>query len=241
MNYRSTSSPVAAEAFPFAMPLLVITFVAFALGWKVLGVIAFFAFVYVLAFFRNPERYGARNPNEVIASADGKIVAAGMIPHPDFDDGQCLRVAIFMWVLDVHLNGAPIASEVTAATYHPGKFINAMEDKCGEENERKVLVLRTKTGLPVVVKLVAGLIARRIVCPLEPGDVLAKGEKIGLIRFGSRVELLLPSSCQLHVTAGQRVRGGESIIATLPPGLPEGFSELKHSDELTARDVIEQP
>lgn len=241
MNYRSTTSPVASEAFPFAMPLLVITFVCFALGCKVFGVIAFFAFVYVLAFFRNPERYGTRNPNEIIAAADGKIVAAGMIHHPDFEDGQCLRVAIFMSVFDVHINWAPIAGQVTAATYHPGKFINAMEDKCGEENERKVLVLRAHNGFPVVVKLVAGLIARRIVCPLEPGDKLNKGDKIGLIRFGSRVELLLPSGCQLHVSAGQRVRGGESVVATLPPGVPAGFSELKQSDEETATDVIMQP
>ncbi|MGI8905623.1 MAG: phosphatidylserine decarboxylase family protein [Candidatus Sumerlaeaceae bacterium] len=241
MNYRPTNSPVASEAFPFAMPMLVITFVAFALGWKIVGVFAFFLFVYVLAFFRNPERYGTRNPNEVISGADGKIVAAGIIPHPDFPDGQCLRIAVFMSVFDVHVNWAPCAGEVTAATHHQGKFLNAMEDKCGEENERKVIVMRTPAGLPVVVKLVAGLVARRIVCPLERGDVLQKGDKIGLIRFGSRVEMLLPAACQLHVHAGQRVRGGESVVATLPPGLPTGFSELSRSDEQTARDVIEQP
>jgi phosphatidylserine decarboxylase len=150
-------------------------------------------------------------------------------------------VAIFMSVFDVHINWAPVAGEVTASTYHPGKFLNAMEDKTSEENERKVIVIRTGSGLPVIVKLVAGLVARRIVCPLEPGDVLEKGDKIGLIRFGSRVEMLLPSQSQLHVHAGMRVRGGESIVATLPPGLPAGFSELKQTDQETAEDVIEQP
>ena len=241
MNYRSSNSPVAAEAFPFAMPVLVITFVAFALGWQTLGVIAFFLFVYVLAFFRNPERYGTRNPDEIISGADGKIVAAGIVPHPDFPDGQCLRIAIFMNVFDVHINWAPCAGEVTATTYYPGKFLNAMEDKCAEENERKVIAMRAHNGLTVIVKLVAGLVARRIVCPLEAGDVLKKGDKIGLIRFGSRVELLLPASCQLHVHVGQRVRGGESVVATLPPGVPSGFSELKQGDEQIARDTIEQP
>jgi phosphatidylserine decarboxylase len=241
MNYRPSNSPVAAEAFPFAMPLLVITFVAFALGWKVFGVIAFFAFVYVLAFFRNPERYGTRNPNEMLAPADGKVVAAGIVSNPDFEAGQCLRIAIFMSVFDVHVNWAPCAGEVTAATHYAGKFLNAMEDKCCEENERKILVIRSANGLPVTVKLVAGLIARRIVCPLETGDSVQKGEKMGLIRFGSRVELLLPASSQLHVSAGMRVRGGESVVATLPSGVPTGFAELKRTDTQTPRQLPVQP
>lgn len=238
MNYRPSNSPVAAEAFPFALSLAVVTFVGFALGWKVLGVVGFFLFIYVLVFFRNPERYSTRKPDSVISGADGKIVAAGIVPHPDFQDGQCLRIAIFMSVFDCHINWAPCPGVVTASKYYPGCFINAMEDKCAEENERKVITMRTPGNHTVVVKLVAGLIARRIVCPIDVGDELQRGEKIGLIRFGSRVELLLPADSQLHVRPGMMVRGGETVVATLPGEQGSGFSELKTSDEQVAEHEL---
>lgn len=226
MNYRSSNSPVAAEAFPFYMPLAVVTFVAFVLGWKILGILAFFLFVYVIAFFRNPERYSTTDPEAIISGADGKIVAAGLVSNPDFEGGQCLRIAIFMSVFDVHINWAPCAGKVVAATHHAGCFINAMEDKCAEENERKVIVIETATGHQMIVKLVAGLVARRIVCPLDAGDELKLGEKIGLIRFGSRVEILLPTSAELLVRPGMVVRGGETVVARLRRRSDEHLHDL---------------
>jgi len=241
MNYRPSQSPVAAEAFPFALILVVITFTSFALGWQVLGVIGFFLFVYVLVFFRNPERYSTRKPAAVISGADGKIVATGIVPHPDFADGQCLRIAIFMSVFDCHINWSPVAGVVTGAQYFPGKFINAMEDKCGDENERKVITMRTAEGHVVVVKLVAGLIARRIVCPIDIGDELGRAEKIGLIRFGSRVEVFVPANSDLHVQPGMMVRGGETVIATLPAANDQGYSELRTSDQQLAQDEARVP
>lgn len=222
MNYRASSGPVAAESFPFALAAGAIAFTCFAFGWEILGVVFMAALVFILAFFRNPERYHAEAPGVVLAGADGKITHAGLMAHPDFPGGQCLRVGIFMSVFDCHINWSPVAGRVTDARHYPGKFMNAMSDKSSEENERKILALDTPEGHRVIVKLVAGLVARRIVCPIAAGDSLAQGEKIGLIRFGSRVEILVPAESALHVRPGMMVRGGETAVATLPAGASDG-------------------
>jgi phosphatidylserine decarboxylase len=216
MNYRAIKAPVAAEAFPFVMPLAAFTFTAFALDWDFIGVLCMAALVFVLAFFRNPERYHKIVKGSVLAGADGKVVAAGLVPHDGFPGGQCLRIAIFMSVFECHINWSPVNGKVLQAAHYPGKFINAMHDKCADENERKVIVLETDDGHRVEVKLVAGLIARRIVCPIDAGDTLTQGEKIGLIRFGSRVEILVPANSALHVRPGMMIRGAETVVATLP-------------------------
>lgn len=224
MKYRSTRSPVAAEAFPFAMPLAAITIIAFALDFfigsvnvaNIIGFLAMVALVFVLAFFRNPERYFKKSPRAVYSGADGRVDSAGLMAHPDFPDGQCLRIAVFMSVFDCHMNWAPVTGKLVSAVHHEGCFMNAMHDKCADENERKVLVVETDSGHRVEIKLIAGLVARRIVCPLEEDDEITQGEKIGLIRFGSRVEVLLPSDSALHVRPGMMIRGSETLIATLP-------------------------
>lgn len=220
MNYRATKGAVAAEAFPFAMPLAALTITLFALDLgpfgNFLGVLCMAALVFVLAFFRNPERYFTAVPGEVISGADGKVSAAGLMAHEGFPGGQCLRIAVFMSVFDCHINWSPVAGKVVHAAHTPGKFLNAMHDKCADENERKLLVIETDAGHRVEVKLVAGLIARRIVSPIATGDVLKQGEKIGLIRFGSRVEILLPGDSVLHVRPGMMIKGSETVVATLP-------------------------
>lgn len=217
MNYRPTNGPVAKEAFPFVLGVFTAAIVSFLLGWTPLTVIFVFLGIFILAFFRNPERYFKKQPQKgILAGADGKIVAAGIVPHEDFPDGQCLRVAIFMNVFNCHINWSPFKGVVESAEYYPGQFLNAMEDKCAEHNERKIINLRTEDGQLIVVKLIAGLVARRIVCPIEAGDELEKGEKIGLIRFGSRVEILLPANSELHVRPGMIVTGSETVVAVLP-------------------------
>ena len=222
MNYRATNGPVAAEAFPFALPLAAVAFLTLTLDlgpfMTFIGAVCVILLVFVLAFFRNPERYHKRVANSVISGADGQVVAAGLTPHEDFPGGQCLRIAIFMNVFNCHVNWSPVAGRVIKAVHYPGKFLNAMSDKCAEENERKILQIVTPSDHLVEVKLVAGLVARRIVCPVEKGDELQQGEKVGLIRFGSRVEILLPSDSALHVRPGMIIRGGETIVATLPEG-----------------------
>ena len=175
--------------------------------------------VYVIWFFRNPERVTPADADAIVAPADGLVVAAGIVPCPDFEGGQALRVGVFMSLFNVHINWTPCAGTIERAQHFPGRFLNAMVDKAAEENERKVLLLRRAgDNARVMVKLVAGLVARRIVCPLEAGDIVQTGEKTGLIRFGSRVEVLLPANARLCTAVGAKVRGGMTVVARLEPG-----------------------
>lgn len=216
MNYQATRFCIAREAWPFAVPVALAAFVAGWLRWPLLATVFGIVCIYIIAFFRNPQRNTPDNPAAIIAPADGKIVAAGIVSHPDFEGGQALRIAVFMSLFNVHINWSPCEAEVLEASHYPGRFLNAMEDKCSEENERKVLKMRSACNqAPLVVKLVAGLVARRIVCPVQGGDRLGRGEKIGLIRFGSRVEVLLPANSVLQVSLGMHVRGGQTILALL--------------------------
>lgn len=209
------------------MPLAALVITAFALEWNVFGVLLMMALVFVLAFFRNPERYFKRIPGAVFSGADGRVDAAGIMAHDEFPGGQCLRIAVFMSVFDCHINWAPVSGKIISAVHHPGLFMNAMHDKCADENERKVIVLQTDDGHRVEVKLIAGLVARRIVCPLEAGDEIRQGDKIGLIRFGSRVEVLLPAESALHVRPGMMIKGSETLIATLPDTVSAAASTSK--------------
>lgn len=224
MNFR-TSQPIAREAVPFAIPPAVLG-AGFVLGATALagdhpparalfvglGSVLLALSAYVVWFFRHPRRQLPEDPAAIVSPADGTIVAVGPAHHPDFPNGQALRVAIFMSLFDVHINWSPCDGVVERVEYYPGKFLNAMDDKASEENERKVLNLRTKEGDLVVVKLIAGLVARRIVSPVARGDTLARGETIGLIRFGSRVEICVPPSYHLFVEKGTKVRGRETIL-----------------------------
>lgn len=227
MNYVPSKFPVAREAWPFAVPAGLLTAAASAWWWitgvsapLALAIVAGLLFVYILAFFRNPERSGPADTDAVYAPADGLVVSAGLVPHADFEGGQALRIAIFMNLFNVHICWAPLSGRVTAAKHHAGRFLNAMVDKCAEENERKVLGMDFAGGARAEVKLVAGLVARRIVCPVEAGDTVARGEKMGLIRFGSRVEVLLPADSRLETRVGQKVRGGQTVVASHPGAAP---------------------
>ncbi|GIX44375.1 MAG: phosphatidylserine decarboxylase proenzyme [Candidatus Sumerlaea sp.] len=211
-----TTQPIAKEALPFAAVFGILAGIG-ASAFGIAGAVPFLAcLTYTLWFFRNPDRPTPRNQAHFLAPADGTVVATGIVEHPAFPNQQALRIAIFMSLFNVHMNWAPCDATVENVEYYPGKFLNAMEDKSSEENERKILTLRDATGEIVVVKLVAGMIARRIVSPLEKGDNIAQGEKIGLIRFGSRVELLVPAHCKLCVRVGQKTRGGVTVLASRP-------------------------
>ena len=216
MKYQDNGLPVAREAWPFAVPLLAAAIVFGLVGFFPVAVGLSVLLVAVLAFFRNPVRKAPAGGSAIVAPADGRVVAAGIVECPDFPDGQALRIAVFMSLLNVHMNWAPCAGKVLTSEHFPGRFLNAMEDKASVENERKVLRMEHDTGARVVVKLVAGLVARRIVCPAREGDVLARGEKIGMIRFGSRVEVLVPATSELNVRLNMRVRGGETVVARMP-------------------------
>lgn len=198
----------------FAVAALILFLLAPPLGW--LGVIATLACAY---FFRDPERVTPQRPGLVVSSADGKIVTIGTVPAAkelSLGDSLFTRVSVFLSVLDVHVVRAPVAGRVVQSVYVPGKFLNAELDKASEENERRAMVIETQAGEKVGVVLIAGLIARRIVTFANEGDSVAAGERIGLIRFGSRVDVYMPAGTEVLAAAGQTAIGGETVLAELP-------------------------
>ena len=177
------------------------------------------AFVlFCLYFFRDPERTPPDRQGVLVAPADGRVVMVGQaVPPAELDLGPAprWRVAIFLSVLDVHVNRVPIDGTVTRIAYRHGKFVNASLDKASTDNERNALAIRLADGREIAVVQIAGLIARRILCDVREGDAVHTGARFGIIRFGSRTDLYLPEGVQPLVAVGQTMIGGETVIATL--------------------------
>lgn len=168
-----------------------------------IGLLASLSFAY---FFRDPERVAPRDPDSVVATADGKIVVVG--PHPQGGT----QIHTFLSVLDVHINRAAVSGEVIESRHRPGKFELAWKDEAGSENERHDLVIQSSQDT-IRTSQIAGILARRIICNPQVGDIIEQGDRIGLIRFGSRAEVIVPDGFEPTVKVGERVKGGESIIA----------------------------
>ena len=205
--------PVAKEGYIFIVPLAVISVVFWGLGWMIAGFLATGLFVFVTYFFRDPEREIPDTPNAVISPADGKVVEIVTETDP-FLDEPFKRVSIFLNVFNVHINRAPIAGRIEKVRYNPGKFLAAFNHKASLDNEQTA-VLFQDGGKKILVKQIAGLIARRIICWPKEGDQYESGQRFGLIRFGSRVDIFLPLNARLNVANGDRVAGGTSIIGFL--------------------------
>jgi len=172
------------------------------------------AAIFVLQFFRDPTRLVPDDPTAIICPADGRVVAVGDIEDP-YLKRPAKRVSVFMNVFNVHSNRSPIAGKVMERWYAPGAFLNAALDKASSENERNALWIRTEVGVDIVVVQVAGLIARRILCYVQPGDPVGQGQRYGFIRFGSRVDVYFPPDCRINVALGDRVKAGRDTIAYL--------------------------
>jgi phosphatidylserine decarboxylase len=172
--------------------------------------------LFVLQFFRDPPRAVPPDADAVICPADGRVIALGEAEDP-YLQRPARRVSIFMNVFNVHSNRVPVGGEVRERWYHPGSFLNAALDKASRDNERNALWLRTDDGQDVVAVQVAGLIARRILCYVEPGQRVAPGERYGFIRFGSRVDVYLPLTARFTVSLGDKVHGASDVIARLAP------------------------
>ncbi len=173
------------------------------------------------AFFRAPVRVPPPRDGVVLAAADGTVATVGDVLPPvelDLPPVPVPRVSVFLSVLDVHVQRIPAAGTVQAVEYRPGRFLSADLDKASEDNERSALLLRTPDGHRIGVVQIAGLLARRIVCDVVPGDEVAAGLTYGLIRFGSRVDVYLPPGSAVEVAVGQRTIGGETVLAALPVG-----------------------
>jgi phosphatidylserine decarboxylase len=206
---------IAREGWPFlgiaiAVALLV---AALAGGWWSLPL--WLAALFVLQFFRDPPRDVPDDPRAVVSPADGRIVAVEKARDP-WLERDALKISVFMNVFNVHSNRAPVDGTVKQAWYHAGRFLNAALDKASLENERNALWLRTRSGVDVTCVQVAGLIARRILCYVSAGAELARGERFGFIRFGSRVDVYLPPDAQPVAAIGDKVYAAESVLARLP-------------------------
>jgi phosphatidylserine decarboxylase len=207
--------PVAKEGYPFIGFMAFITLIFALLSYDWLAWPCLVLTVFVLCFFRDPERFVPIDENIMVSPADGKVIIAETVTDDTFTQGQAYKVSIFMNVFNVHVNRAPMGGNVEQILYRPGKFYAADSKKGALQNEYCGVVMRTTSGQKVAFVQIAGLIARRIICWLEPGDTIKKGRRFGLIRFGSRVDLYLPLEAELLVQVGQKVRSGETPIAKL--------------------------
>jgi phosphatidylserine decarboxylase len=209
---RKPSIGIAPEGLPiiFFLALAALTFAAF--GCWPIAVILLLATWAGGHFFRDPERVVPAEPDIAVSPADGKVLKVEPAPEPLSGESRT-RVSIFMCLCNVHVNRAPRAGAIERIQYYAGKFFKASFDKASTDNERCVYLLRDGDGNAWTIVQIAGLIARRIVCRAETGDTLAAGERFGLIRFGSRVDLYLPDAYSPQVAAGDKVRAGETIIA----------------------------
>ncbi|MGA6992742.1 MAG: phosphatidylserine decarboxylase family protein [Candidatus Deferrimicrobiaceae bacterium] len=208
---------IAPEGFLFLLGGIVLA-VVLSLVWprtlpaSVFGILLT---VFVGWFFRNPDRLPPALPGAVISPADGKIVYAGDNPPGRYFGEPGKRVSVFMSLFDVHVNRAPVSGRVVSVQYHPGRFLAANVEKASLANEQNGVLLETPDGHRVAFVQIAGFIARRIVCDVSTGDTVRAGQRVGIICFGSRVDILFPASASLNVRVGDRVRAGESVVGVV--------------------------
>ncbi len=215
MSDRAAGIPIVKEGLPFVAAAGTPAVAAGALGWT--GIAATFGAVALFTawFFRNPKRSAPKSDRAVVAPGDGKIVEISEEPEPRFLKDRSVRVSIFLNIFDVHVNRIPCAGMVEQVAYQPGRFLVASRPEATLQNEQNALLIRAAEGAKVLCVQIAGLIARRIVCWVAPGEAVTCGERFGLIRFGSRMDVYLPAGTKLNVKVGEHVKGGETLLGEL--------------------------
>lgn len=216
---------IAKEGIPFILIGLVLTLASIWSGtrwnstalWVVSSIFAVLT-VFVTFFFRDPQRLCPDEPGLIVSPADGTVLSIDTIPSHAVLGPNSIKVSIFLSVMNVHVNRVPISGTVDYVKYVPGKFLVAFAEKASDENEHTEIGMSDSLGRKVVFKQIAGLIARRIVCKVKPQDRLRIGDRFGLIRFGSRMDIFLPSGSTMTVKKGDKTLGGETILARLPVG-----------------------
>ena len=213
---RSVLAPIHPDGWRFIAVAVVMALILFWLGVAPLGWLALVVAAWITYFFRDPWRVTPSRAGLVVSAADGVVVAADRVPPPkelEMGEAPMTRIGVFLNVFDVHVNRVPLGGRIKKLAYTKGRFLNAGLDKASEENERMAIRIAPAEGPDVAVVQIAGLIARRIVCTLVEGQEVATGERLGLIRFGSRTDVYLPADWAPLVVKGQRVIGGETVIA----------------------------
>jgi len=205
---------IAREGWPF-LALAAILAGLSSFYYAYLAIPMWLIFLFILQFFRDPPRVTVGGDSSVTAPADGRVIVIDESEDP-YTNQASLKISIFMNVFNVHSNRMPVSGTVDRKQYYPGKFFNAALDKASDSNERNALLLTTKQGHRVTCVQIAGLIARRILCYVDEGSQVRKGERFGFIRFGSRVDLYLPKTTKVLVSLGDKVVGGETLVAELP-------------------------
>ncbi|HEY6444644.1 MAG TPA: phosphatidylserine decarboxylase family protein [Candidatus Acidoferrales bacterium] len=197
------------DAYKFALPPIVVGVACLLLGWKIPAVVLILLGCFIFYFFRDPERAIPADPAAIVSPADGKVVE---IVSEALDSRGGSRISIFLSIWNVHVQRAPVEGRITEVSYRPGRFYGAFRARASSENEQNVIYVDTPQGV-LVFKQIAGAIARRVLCWKRKGEMIARGERVGLIRFGSRVDIWLPMETEILVRRGQMVKGGESILA----------------------------
>ena len=220
-NYRwsdppsHTAFPVASAGYPFILASAFTTAVFALLGLTILSLMGLVATFFICFFFRDPDRVVPKDSGSVVSPADGKVVWAGSVDNSPFFKEARMKISIFMSVFNVHVNRIPHEGRVKKIRYHPGKFFSANLDKASRHNEHNAVFLETEEGKDICMVQIAGLIARRIICRLQEGDFVVRGQRFGLICFGSRLDVYLPSGAKLNVAVGDRVKAGTSVLGDL--------------------------
>jgi phosphatidylserine decarboxylase len=207
--------PVAREGIPFIVPGLIITILFIAFGFFFIGIFFLILTLFTIFFFRDPERRNAIRKNAVLTPADGRILNVWEIDDNNPLGVPAKKISIFMSIFNVHVNRAPANGRILSIAYHPGKFFSANLDKASEQNESNSITMETGKGGKIVVVQIAGMIARRIVCWIKEKEYVKAGQRFGLIRFGSRLDVYLPAASEVIVRSGDRVKAGETIIGYL--------------------------
>ena len=197
------------DAYKFALPPLIAGGGCLIPGWRVLGALLIFLGLFVFYFFRDPQRAVPSDPSAVVSPADGHVLE---IVDESLDGVMGHRISIFLAIWDVHVQRAPVSGRIASVVYKPGKFYAAMRSAASVENEQNIITVETPAG-GLVFKQIAGAIARRVICWKREGEIISSGERIGLIRFGSRVDVWLPMEAEVAVRLKQKVKGGESLLA----------------------------
>ncbi len=205
---------IASDAWRFFIPLVIAAGILLVLGFGTTSILLSLLALFVLFFFRDPERKIPEEPNLVVSPADGRVARIDRDWFDDTTGEKRIRLSIFLTVFNVHINRYPVSGKVVRKEIVPGKFLAAFNHLASEENSRSVVVIDSDYG-KITVKQIVGLIARRIICNTEEGDTAVRGERYGLIRFGSRMDVTMPSGTELLVQKGDKVYGGSSAIARL--------------------------